>query len=133
MTEIVETEVVETEEAVPTKSQDKKYTDEQLNKLLAKERREWKSKLETLQTDFDSYKADKEAKELELEEKNKTKVETLKKTLPEELIELLDKLSFSEQLEYLEKNTPAEKKKIPVIPEGNKDSSPKQIPLSIRF
>jgi hypothetical protein len=132
MTEKIETTELEEETVTTQDKKEKLLSQEEVNKLIAKERREWKSKLDTLQTDYDSFRGEVEAKEAKLQDKNKIQVETLKKDLPEQVIKLLDKLTIEEQLEYLEdeSNKLQEKKRIPPTPEGkDKDSKPvKTIP-----
>jgi chromosome segregation ATPase len=132
--EDVKAEEVETEEAAPTKSQDKKYTDADLNRLVAKEKKDWKAKLDSLKAEYDEYKAGIESKEAELEKKSKVKLDEIRKDLPEDLIELLNKLSITEQLEWLEKHPVEKKRRIPTIPNGSElDSHPKQLPIKNIF
>lgn len=127
---------VETVETQDEETHEKMLSQSEVNKLLAKERREWKSKLESLQADYDAFKGEIDAKNAEVTAKNAAKVDILKQDLPEQVIKLLDKLTLEEQLEWLENeaNLPAAKKHIPATPEGkDRDSKPvKTIPV-VRF
>lgn len=136
MTDKIEDTEIEVETVTTQDKKEKQFSQDEVNKLLAKERREHKAKLDTLQSEYDTYKADKEAKEAELTEKNKAKVEALKKDLPEQVVKLLDKLSIQEQLEYLEdpeNKIVIEKKTIPETPKGRERDSKPQMTLPITF
>ncbi len=107
-------------DAAPDKSQVKRYSDVELNRLLAKERRDAKAKYDQLRAEFDAFKEDAEAKQKEADERAKERVEELRKDLPEETQELLDLLTPSDQLEWLSKHgTP--KKVIPKTPDARKE------------
>jgi seryl-tRNA synthetase len=120
--EIDEADVLETDElvteAAPDKLQaDKKFSQKDVNALLAKERKTAQAKLEVLQTKHDELLKSIADKEAEAEDAAKTKVEGLRKGVPETIGKLLDKLTYSEQLEWLQ--DPAnqiQKKTVPPLP-----------------
>jgi len=106
-------------------SQEKKgitFSEEQqthINKLLADERRKEQSKYNTLKTEYDSYKGEIETERTKHEEKLKVKVDEMKKGLPEPISKLLEKLSVTEQMEFLE--DPENKIEKPVLPNNPKE------------
>lgn len=114
-----ETTDVETPEGetVETQGKEKKFTQDDLNKLIAKEKRTWEKRYETLQNEFTIFKGEIETERTKQEEKLKTQVDELKKGVPPQLLKLLEKLSVQEQYEYLtDSENKIEKKRIPATP-----------------
>lgn len=106
-----------TTEAAPDKSQEKKYSDAEVNRMLARERKSLNTKFEALKAEHDTLLQDLQEREAAAEERAKTKVEELRKGVPDNVSKLLDKLTYQEQLEWL--SDPAnkvEKQNIPALP-----------------
>jgi hypothetical protein len=92
-------------------------TQKELNSQLASARRESEAKLRELQAEYNGYKQTVEQREQAANDAAAEKVEALRKDLPEAIQELLDNLSPSKQLEWLQ--NPANtitKKEIPPLP-----------------
>lgn len=118
-----ETKDVETTEGetVETQEKEKKFTQDEVNKLMAKEKRAWEKRYETLQTEFTTFKGEIETERTKQEEKLKTQVDELKKGMPPQILKLLEKLSVQEQYEYLtDSENKIEKKRIPETPPEKK-------------
>lgn len=110
-------EVKEPEQSPGTKSTEKTLTQTEVNKILADERRKHEAQFKALKGEFETYKGEIEAKEKAANDAAAEKVEALRKDLPEPIIELLDKMSNVEQLDWLTKNSNAiTKKQIPELP-----------------
>ena len=73
----------------------------EVNALMAKERKSYEAKLKATQEEFATFKKQIEDKQAEAEAAAKEKVEKLREGLPENLTALLDKLTASDQLEWL--------------------------------
>lgn len=120
MTEKIEqTEDVEetVEDAEQKPAETKTLTQSEVNRLVARERKAWSAKYESLKSEHEALLKKIADAEQEAEDKAKEKVEGLRKGQPENVLKLLDKLSYTEQLEYL--SDPAnriEKKVIPTLP-----------------
>lgn len=115
-----EEEVKETDKQPDKKADEKTLTESQVNALMAKERKSYEAKLKTVNDEYAAYKKSIEDKAAEAEAAAKEKVEKLREGLPEGIVNLLDKLTAVEQLEWL--SDPAntiEKKTIHQLPEPN--------------
>ena len=73
----------------------------EVNALMAKERKSYEAKLKATQEEFATFKKQIEDKQAESEAAAKEKVEKLREGLPENLTALLDKLTATDQLEWL--------------------------------
>lgn len=119
----IENTEVEEEETVETQDKKEKLLSQaEVNKLLAKERRDAKAKLEAAQEEFNSGKSNYEATIEKYEALLKKGVEDQLKAVPAPVKALLEKLSLEEQMEWLANpdNLVVEKKKIPLTPEEEK-------------
>jgi hypothetical protein len=121
--EVEETEVLDTDVRVaatpPPPTAEKTLKQSEVNALLAKERKTYDAKLKAEQDAFATFKKSIEDKQAEAESAAKEKVEKLREGLPEGLIVLLDKLTATDQLEWL--SDPAntvEHKTIKALPEA---------------
>lgn len=109
--------VKEPEQSPGTKSTEKTLTQSEVNKILADERRKHDAQYKALKGEFDAFRGEIEAKEKAANDAAAEQVEALRKDLPEPIIELLDKMSNVEQLDWLTKNSNAiTKKQIPELP-----------------
>lgn len=79
----------------------KSFSQEEVNRLLAEEKRKNQKRYDALKQEFDSYRGDIETKEQQRIDGLKTKVEELKKNLPKNILVLLEKLDVQEQYDYL--------------------------------
>jgi seryl-tRNA synthetase len=133
--ELIEGEENETEEAnqeaAPEKSQDRKYSDDDLNRILAKERRSATVKYNALKSQFDSLQQEMDKKREAEEAILMEKVNKLREGQAPQVLKLLDKLDPQEQLEWLsddENRIPVvEKKTIPPLP-TERNAAPKKSP-----
>ena len=73
----------------------------EVNALMAKERKQYEAKLKATQEEFATFKKQIEDKQAEAEAAAKEKVEKLREGLPEGITNLLDKLTATDQLEWL--------------------------------
>ena len=73
----------------------------EVNALMAKERKSYEAKLKATQEEYAAFKKQIEDKQAEAEAAAKEKVEKLREGLPENLTALLDKLTATDQLEWL--------------------------------
>lgn len=73
----------------------------EVNALMAKERKAYEAKLKAVGDEFASFKKQIDDAEEARETAAKEKVEKLREGLPEGIITLLDKLTASDQLEWL--------------------------------
>ena len=100
-----ETEDVKTEDVKETAAEQDKteptLKQSEVNALMAKERKSYEAKLKATQEEFATFKKQIEDKQAEAEAAAKEKVEKLREGLPENLTALLDKLTFSDQLDWL--------------------------------
>ena len=94
-TEDVKETAIEQDKTEPTLKQS------EVNALMAKERKSYEAKLKATQEEFATFKKQIEDKQAEAEAAAKEKVEKLREGLPENLTALLDKLTFSDQLDWL--------------------------------
>ena len=94
-TEDVKETAVEQDKTEPTLKQS------EVNALMAKERKSYEAKLKATQEEFATFKKQIEDKQAEAEAAAKEKVEKLREGLPENLTALLDKLTATDQLEWL--------------------------------
>jgi hypothetical protein len=104
----------------PDKTAEKTFTQSEVNALEAKTRKTYEAKLKATQDEFASFKKSIDDAKEAAETAAKEKVEKLREGLPEGLVVLLDKLPFSDQLEWL--SDPAntvEHKTIKPLPEPN--------------
>ena len=69
--------------------------------MIAKEKRSWEKRYETLQGEFNTFKSEIESERTKQEEKLKTQVDEMKKGMPPQILKLLEKLSIQEQYEFL--------------------------------
>jgi molecular chaperone GrpE (heat shock protein) len=102
------------------KQAEKTLTQSEVNALMAKERKQYETKLKAIGEEYEAYKKQIEEKQAAAEEAAKEKVEKLREGLPEGITNLLDKLTFQDQLEWL--SDPAntiEHKTIKPLPEPN--------------
>lgn len=123
-TESVE-ETVETPDG-EQKPPEKTVTQSELNRILAKERKDASTKYNALKAEHDALLKKIEDERTAAEDAAKEKVEELRKDLPENILKLLDRLSPIDQLEWL--NDPAnkvQKKTIPELPEGSREQLPR--------
>jgi molecular chaperone GrpE (heat shock protein) len=100
-TEETKTEETSKETAAEQVKTEKTYKDSEVNTLLAKERKQYEAKLKTVSEEYATFKKQIEDKQTAAEEAAKEKVEKLREGLPEGLINLLDKLTPLDQLEWL--------------------------------
>ncbi len=131
-----ETEVKETppQDAGKEKAPEKiSLTQKELDGKLADARRKAEQAQKDAQKKYDDLVASIEAKEQAANDAAAEKVETLRKDLPEAIIELLDKMTNVEQLDWLTKNGNAinVKKEIPKLPEGRTEGGPQRRTLNI--
>ena len=73
----------------------------EVNALMAKERKSYEAKLKTVSDEFASFKKQIDDAREAQEAAAKEKVEKLREGLPENLTALLDKLTATDQLEWL--------------------------------
>ena len=103
--EVEETEILDTDVRVaatpPPPTAEKTLKQSEVNALLAKERKTYDAKLKTVSDEFASFKKQIEDKQAEAEAAAKEKVEKLREGLPEGITALLDKLTATDQLEWL--------------------------------
>jgi molecular chaperone GrpE (heat shock protein) len=83
------------------KEAEKTLSQSEVNALMAKERKSYEAKLKATQEEFATFKKQIEDKQAEAEAAAKEKVEKLREGLPENLTALLDKLTATDQLEWL--------------------------------
>lgn len=92
-------------------------TQKELDGKLADARRKAEAKLREVEEEYKSFKQTVEQREQAANDAAAEKVEALRKDLPEAIIELLDKMSNVEQLDWLTKNSNVvTKKQIPELP-----------------
>ena len=92
-------------------------TQKELDGKLADARRKAEAKLREVEDEYKSFKQTVEQREQAANDAAAEQVEALRKDLPEAIIELLDKMSNVEQLDWLTKNSNAiTKKQIPELP-----------------
>jgi len=94
-TEDVKETAIEQDKTEPTLKQS------EVNALMAKERKSYEAKLKATQEEYAAFKKQIEDKQAEAEQAAKEKVEKLREGLPENLTALLDKLTATDQLEWL--------------------------------
>jgi hypothetical protein len=80
---------------------EKTFAQSEVNALMAKERKAYEAKLKATQDEYANFKATIEEKQAKAEEAAKEKVEKLREGLPEGIVNLLDKLTPLDQLEWL--------------------------------
>lgn len=123
--EIEEAEKKDGDEIIPAQAPGKKepeklsLTEEELNQKLAAARREAEREAKNAREELATYKKSIEDKEKAANDAAAKKVADLRKDLPESIGKLLDKLSPTEQLEWLSDPANAiEKKQIGPLPTG---------------
>ena len=94
-TEDVKETAIEQDKTEPTLKQS------EVNALMAKERKSYEAKLKTVSDEFASFKKQIDDAREAQEAAAKEKVEKLREGLPENLTALLDKLTATDQLEWL--------------------------------
>ena len=94
-TEDVKETAIEQDKTEPTLKQS------EVNALMAKERKSYEAKLKATQEEYAAFKKQIEDKQAEAEQAAKEKVEKLREGLPEGITALLDKLTATDQLEWL--------------------------------
>ena len=94
-TEDVKETAVEQDKTEPTLKQS------EVNALMAKERKSYEAKLKTVSDEFASFKKQIDDAREAQEAAAKEKVEKLREGLPEGITALLDKLTATDQLEWL--------------------------------
>lgn len=92
-------ETVETPEG--QKPPEKVLTQSEVNALMAKERKTYETKLKAVTDEYATFKQSVQEKQEAAEAAAKEKVEKLREGLPEGIITLLDKLTPTDQLEWL--------------------------------
>lgn len=132
--EIKPTTPEEDGETPVTAPAEKMLSQGEVNRLMANLRSEHTKKLNALQSEYDTFKKSVEDKQKEADEKAKTEVEELRKDIPEPIVKLLDKMSPSEQLEWLKDPANATllpvKKDIPRLPEARHQVGDGHLPIS---
>jgi arginine utilization protein RocB len=116
------------QEAAPEKSQARTYTDDDLNRILARERRQATVKYNALQAQFETLQQEMDKKREAEEAILMEKVNKLREGQPKHVLSLLDKLDPQEQLEWLsgeDAKVVETKKTIPALPEA-KEKAPTQ-------
>lgn len=83
------------------KGAEKTFTQAEVNALEAKTRKTYETKFKAIQDEYAAFKKQIEDKQAEAEAAAKEKVEKLREGLPEGIITLLDKLTPTDQLEWL--------------------------------
>lgn len=105
---------------------EKKFTQDELNALLAAEKRKMQIKLEAVQNEFTTFKSSIEEKEQAEETKLKEKVDEMKKDAPQSIMKLLEKLTIAEQYEWLsDSENKVEKIDLPNNPKEKGEAKPK--------
>ena len=103
--EVEESEILETDVRVPATppapTAEKTLKQSEVNALLAKERKAMDTKFKQLNDEYTAFKTGIEEKQTNAEEEAKEKVEKLREKVPEPIIKLLDKMSYTEQLSWL--------------------------------
>lgn len=103
--EVLETEVLDTDVRVPATppapTAEKTLKQSEVNALMAAERKQFEKKFSTLETEYKTFKQAIEEKQEAAEAAAKEKVERLREGLPENITALLDKLTATDQLEWL--------------------------------
>jgi molecular chaperone GrpE (heat shock protein) len=110
----------EKETATEQAKTERTFTQAEVNALEAKTRKTYETKYKQLEDEYKTFKTSIEEKQNKAEEAAKEKVEKLREGLPEGITALLDKLTFTEQLEWL--SDPANtitKQTIKPLPEPN--------------
>lgn len=135
--EIEESEIQDGDERItgtqPPKDEEKKFTQADLNRLLADERRKNDKKYNDLNTQFTSYKEEVETERSKNEEKLKGKFDEAKKEYPESVQKLLDKMTVTEALEWIEENPAEDKQDLPRTPKEKKQGEKKLGLATIKF
>ena len=103
MSETTETKTEEPEKETATEQAktERTFTQAEVNALEAKTRKSYETKFKALETEYGDYKKSIEDKAAEAEAAAKEKIEKLREGLPENLTALLDKLTATDQLEWL--------------------------------
>lgn len=101
-----ETEDPKTDEAAEGTATEQAKTEQtfkqsEVNALMAKERKAYEAKLKAQGDEFAAFKKQIEEQQAKAEEAAKEKVEKLREGLPEGIVNLLDKLTPFDQLEWL--------------------------------
>lgn len=96
-----ETEEAEKETATEQAKTEQTFRQSEVNALMAKERKAYEAKLKAEQEAFATFKKQIEEQQTKAEEAAKEKVEKLREGLPDGIINLLDKLTPTDQLDWL--------------------------------
>jgi hypothetical protein len=131
-----DSELEEGDEKITETQQDKdekKFTQADVNKFVADEKKKWQKKYEDKEKEFTDYKTEVESERSKSEEKLKGKVEEARKGYPESVVKLLEKQSYAEQLEWIEQNPLEEKNNLPRTPKEKGDGKPVQKPIGTIF
>lgn len=83
------------------KGAEKTFTQAEVNALEAKTRKAYEAKLKTVTDEYATFKQSVQEKQEAVEAAAKEKVEKLREGLPEGIVNLLDKLTPLDQLEWL--------------------------------
>jgi hypothetical protein len=120
-------ETVETQGAEETQPE-KMLSQQEVNRILARERKAATVKYNALQAQFDALQKDLDAKRAAEEAIILDKIAKLREGQPKHVLSLLDKLDPQEQLEWLsgEDAKVVERKTIPPLPTERKEAPKKQ-------
>jgi hypothetical protein len=120
-------ETVETQGAEETQPE-KMLSQQEVNRILARERKAATVKYNALQSQFDALQKDLDAKREAEEAIVLDKISKLREGQPKHVLSLLDKLDPQEQLEWLsgEDAKVVERKTIPPLPNERKEAPKKQ-------
>jgi hypothetical protein len=120
-------ETVETQGAEETQPE-KMLSQQEVNRILARERKAATVKYNALQAQFDALQKDLDAKRAAEEAIILDKIAKLREGQPKHVLSLLDKLDPQEQLEWLsgEDAKVVERKTIPPLPNERKEAPKKQ-------
>jgi len=103
-----------------TNADEKKFSQTDLNKLMAQAERKWKKKLEDATNEFNSFKSEIELKEQAEETQLQSEFTELSKGYPEAILEALDGKTTKEKLTWMKKN-PVNKTDLPNTPKPKGD------------
>jgi hypothetical protein len=134
--EVLESEIQDGDERVTETQQDKdekKFTQADLNRMIADERRKLQKKYDDLNNEFTTFKTEIQTKEQENENKLKGKAEAARKDYPEPIVKLLDKMTYQEQLDWISENPATEKPVLPNNPKEKGDGKLVQKPVGTIF
>lgn len=112
-------------------NEEKVFTQSDVNKLLAKEKRTWQTKYDSLKSEHDELVSQVETERTQKETQLKTKLQDMKKGLAPAIldaVEAIEEFSVEKAIAYLEKpENKIDRKKVPSTPneresDGNEKS-----------